>query len=181
MTYDEIIEKEKRETNEDLFKIHLYLENDWWRGYEWSAYLCRLFPNELEDKNKLKPTHKESKTFENGIILVGLKLSSFEKYLPNATIINVDNKHILIDVKDYIENEFTIETYVDTLNKWKEAIPFNKSDSNPKANKCIIKEPSKESIMSIMQEVLAYPIENKTLIENTTFIGHLKSELIKLI
>lgn len=180
MKRKEILEIEKR-TEDNLYEMHFFYEDGWWRGYEWSAYLCHLFPNELEDKNKLKPIHKESKTFENGIILVGLKLSSFEKYLPNATIVNVDNKHILIDAKEYIEDEFTIENYIETLNKWKETIPFNKSDNKPKTNKCIVKEPSKESIMSIMQEVLAYPIENKTLIENTTFIGHLKSELIKLI
>lgn len=181
MTYEEIIEVEKRNNSEELYDIHLYLENDWWRAYEWSAYLCHIYPNELDKNNKLKATHKDSKNFENGIVLVGLKLSSFEKYLPNVFISNIDDKHIVINIKDKITDiEFSIEKYQNTLDEWKRSLPYSKTDK-AKTVKSPVKEPSKENILSIMQEVLSYPIENRTLIENTEFIGHLKRELIKLI
>ena len=58
MTHSQIIEIEKRNTNEDLFKIQFYLEGEWWRAYEWSAYLCELFFDTLEDSNKLIPINK---------------------------------------------------------------------------------------------------------------------------
>ena len=43
MTHSQIIEIEKRNTNEELFKIQFYLDGEWWRAYEWSAYLCNMF------------------------------------------------------------------------------------------------------------------------------------------
>lgn len=186
MTYEEAINKEKRETVDDLFKIHLYLESDWWRAYEWSAYLCNIFPNNLDANNKLKPTHKDSKNLENGIILVGLKQGSFTKYLPNVTPSIVDTKHMVIDVSEQIKDEdITLDSYKDKLTEWKKSVPIKQQSEKEKqvtSQTVIVKEQgSKSNIMAIMQEVLAYPIENKTLIENTMFISHLKSELTKLI
>ena len=61
MKYSDIFQLETRQTIEDLYKIHFYQEGDWWRAYEWSSYLVLQFPNNLEDKNKLKPTHKQCK------------------------------------------------------------------------------------------------------------------------
>ena len=177
MTHSQIIEIEKRNTNEDLFKIQFYLVGEWWRAYEWSAYLCELFFDTLEDGNKLNPKHKESKSSENGIVLVGLKLTSFPKYFPNIQINKIDDKNIIIDIREYVEKDITVENYIDILNKWKETIPINKSKN--KEDKSIIKEPSEEPIMQIMQEILAYPLEKKSLIDNILFISHLKDTIIK--
>lgn len=58
MTHSQIIEIEKRNTNEELFKIQFYLEGEWWRAYEMSAYLCNHLGNNLEETEKLKPTKK---------------------------------------------------------------------------------------------------------------------------
>ena len=185
MIYDEIINKEKRQSLDDLLKIHLYLENDWWRAYEWSAYLCNIFPNNLDENNKLRPTHKNDNSHENGIILVGLKQSSFAKYFPNVIPSIVGEKHMVMDVSEQMrEFNLTLETYNEKLIEWKKTIPIKQENEKTKqtANQITTsKSQGKSNIMAVMQEVLAYPIENKTLIENTMFISHLKSELIKLI
>lgn len=177
MTHSQIIEIEKRNTNEELFKIQFYLEGEWWRAYEWSAYLCNMFFDTLEDGNKLKAKHKESKSSENGIVLVGLKLTSFPKYFPNISINKIDDKNITLDIREYVENDITVENYIDILDKWKGTIPFDKSKN--KEDKCIIKEPSEEPIMPIMQEILAYPLAKKSLIDNILFISHLKDTIIQ--
>lgn len=183
MTYDDVINKEKRQSADDLLKIHLYLEGDWWRAYEWSAYLCNMFPNNLDANNKLKPTHKDDGIAKNDIILVGLKQSSFSKYFPNVAPNIVEAKHMIIDVSEQMkELNLVLDSYTDKLAEWKKTIPIKQQNEKDKQTaKQIIKEPNKSSIVAVMQEVLAYPIENKTLIENTLFISHLKSELTKLI
>lgn len=86
MKWDEVIELEKR-TEEDLYKINLILEGEFWHGYEWSAYLCNHFPSDkLGNEGALKPNRK--KYNDGDIISVGLKFSSFDKYFPNIK----DNK-----------------------------------------------------------------------------------------
>ena len=55
MNIEEILDSEKR--NEDnLYDIHFYMEGSFWRAYEWSAYLSKIFPSSLSEKemcNKL--------------------------------------------------------------------------------------------------------------------------------
>lgn len=51
MTAQRIFELEKRDGN-NLYDIHFYLEGIFWKSYEWSAYLSRMFPSELNDENR---------------------------------------------------------------------------------------------------------------------------------
>lgn len=60
MNIDEIFVSEKRE-NDNAFDIYLHMEGSFWRAYEWSAYLSRLFPSDLSDKERLKVIKKKSK------------------------------------------------------------------------------------------------------------------------
>lgn len=76
------------------------MEGSFWRAYEWSAYLSRMFPSELNDEDRLKVLKKVTKDYEDGYVQVGLQLSSFEKYFPNVAddgnIFEMKNKHIII-------------------------------------------------------------------------------------
>ena len=51
MSVQEIFSSEKRD-KDSLFDIHFYMEGSFWRAYEWSAYLSRIFPSELNDENR---------------------------------------------------------------------------------------------------------------------------------
>lgn len=99
MSVQEIFSSEKRD-KDSLFDIHFYMEGSFWRAYEWSAYLSRIFPSELNDEDRLKVLKKVTKDCENGYVQVGLQLSSFEKYFPNVVdndeIFEMKNKHIII-------------------------------------------------------------------------------------
>ena len=53
MSIQEIYESEKRDDS-NLYDIHFYMEGSFWRAYEWSAYLSRIFPSELNDEDRLK-------------------------------------------------------------------------------------------------------------------------------
>lgn len=181
MTLKEIIDIETRKNIEDLYKIHFINEGGWWRAYEWSALLCRNFPNGLENKDKLNITHRKTDKIDDGIILVGLQLQSFSKYFPKLDIPTIENGRIDIDVKDYFSQEtFTIDNYKQHLTELKNSIPY-KTDKEKSSVAKTENSVSDATIKSIMQEVIAYPLENKTLIDNTLFIRYLKDNLVKLI
>ena len=51
MSVQEIFSSEKRD-KDSLFDIHFYMEGSFWRAYEWSAYLSRIFHSELNDEDR---------------------------------------------------------------------------------------------------------------------------------
>ncbi len=111
MSVQEIFSLEKRD-KDSLFDIHFYMEGSFWRAYEWSAYLSRMFPSELNDEDRLKVLKKVTKDCENGYVQVGLQLSSFEKYFPsvvdNEEIFEMKNKHIIIHAKQFfVDKDFS--------------------------------------------------------------------------
>lgn len=182
MTLQEIIKSEERQNSEDLGKIHLYLENDWWRAYEWSAYLCHHFPNTLKENEKLKVTHKDVNYIENGLVLVGLKLEHFNKYLPQTKIEQVEDKHIVVEVSKVFPLD-NITDYRKSLDEWKKTIPVKHEENKTKKDikpSPLINNPH-VSFMTIMQDILAYPIESKTPIDNVLFIREIKDKILKLI
>ena len=72
MLVQEIFSSEKRNKN-SLFDIHFYMEGSFWRAYEWSAYLSRIFPSELNDEDRDINAAKNIKRFPlNPQSLVGL-------------------------------------------------------------------------------------------------------------
>ena len=181
MNIQEIIESEKRDEN-NLYDIHFYMEGKFWRAYEWSAYLSRNFPSTLKDEEKLKPLKKLTKHNENGYVLIGLQLSSFDKYFPDVTnnqdIFNIEDKHIIIHSKSFFENKNFTE-YETILNEWKSSIKL--SDNEKKK----LKETNTEcktnhSAESILKEIATYPLERKNLIEILQYLSYIKDCAIKI-
>ena len=82
MTIQEIFKSEER-NKDNLFDIHFYMEGAFWRAYEWSAYLSRMFPSELKEEERLKVLKKATKDCKDGYVQVGLQLPSFKKYFPS--------------------------------------------------------------------------------------------------
>ena len=72
MPVQEIFSSEKRD-KDSLFDIHFYMEGSFCRAYEWSAYLSRMFPSELNDEDRDINAAKNIKKFSlNPQSLVGL-------------------------------------------------------------------------------------------------------------
>lgn len=187
MTNIEILACEKRDSEDDLYKIHLFLENDWWRAYEWSAYLCHKFPNNLKEIDRLKVTRKKSSLLSDGITLVGFKEVSFEKYLPSVELPKNHNGHVILDVRKYFNlDNVTIDTVQNILLEWKNLMPLKTKESKKKQIANIETEITanaeisniKNDIPLIFKEILNYPLENKTLLDNIIFIRHLKNEIL---
>lgn len=72
MSVQKIFSSEKRD-KDSLFDIHFYMEGSFWRVYEWSAYLSRIFHSELNDEDRDINAAKNIKKFSlNPQSLVGL-------------------------------------------------------------------------------------------------------------
>ena len=172
MKYEEIEKIEERSDN-NLGVIHLVKEGDWWRAYEWSAYLCNHIPCELEEGERLKPSKKRSSLFEDGIIFVGLKAISFKKYLPclGSTVEDVDLESgiIDIDVSQYF-CDVDFSGYKDILSKWKGNFKFKQSEKRNEAKSAY----SGNSIRDVLYDIASFPIENRTPLECMVFLSEIK-------
>lgn len=177
MTIQSILELEKRDGS-NLFDIHFYLEGIFWKSYEWSAYLSHIFPSNLQDNKKLKIVKKQTKYDKNVYIQVGLQLSSFNKYFPGVIDDKenfiLDGSHIVIRAKKYFD-EYDFSKYESILNDYKNKIQFKD---------CLKKSNSKASndadIDLLLNEIISYPIESKSLVDNTSFLISIKNNAIKI-
>ena len=176
-----INEYEYNRTEENLFKIYLEKSGEWFKGLEFSVYLYNI----LSLPNKLAVNKYALKDLPSGYLQCGFKAKSFSKFFvgideKNIKFIPDKNtaKAIHIDVSDLLkDHDITLDNYKEILEKYKDNISYSQNNFNN-----VKKEENREySIKAIMQDILAYPIESKTLIQNTQFISDLKLELSKLL
>ena len=167
--------KDETRTIEDFLKIKLHKEGNFWRAYEWSAYLCEFYPNGLSENEKLKPTYKDVKGIDNGLIFVGLPTSSFKKFFPtidNKDFFNDKDGVKLIDVSKEF-NKISFENIGNILNEWKKKYRTNSpklSTNSSNTFKC-------NNTNDIIQSLKAFPIESKSPIECLLFLSDLKKKI----
>ena len=103
MKYNDASSLEERNEN-NLYEIHFYFEGDWWRAYEWSAYLATHY--KTSEVSSLVPTKKSWSGNEDGIVLVGLKTQSFKKYFPELDVeyLISDKKEVVIKYNDILKS-----------------------------------------------------------------------------
>jgi len=186
MTIQEIFKSEER-NKDNLFDIHFYMEGAFWRAYEWSAYLSRIFPSELTEEERLKVLKKATKDYKDGYVQVGLRLPSFKKYFPslmeNEELMEVNDKHIILHAKSFFKEENFLD-YKKVLSKWKSGIHFTVNEKKKlKEIKLGNKEEevtNNQSADSLIKEIISYPIENKNLVESLQFLSHIRDTLIKI-
>lgn len=183
MSVQEIYESEKRDSS-NLYDIHFYMEGSFWRAYEWSAYLSRKFPSSLNDDERLKVLKKITRDFDKGYVQVGLQLSSFEKYFPNVaddeSIFEMKNKHIIIHAEKFFVGE-DFSDYTTILNSWKDNIKLTSNEKKKskelKAEANIV---SNLSADSLIDEIISYPIETKSLVDSLQFLSYIIDKAIKI-
>lgn len=188
MKHEQAIESEERTTTGELYEIRFHKEGLWYKAFEWSAYLyLNYMPRILEtDKRILKPLKSASKKHTDGsIVIIGAPTNSIKCFLPDldsskvasdADIVYDLSKHR--DIVDEINRHVTLDNYKAILSNWKNEQPFtNTSKGKEKKN---TGEKGSDEYVGIIEQILMYPLENKTPIENTQFLASLKQELISL-
>lgn len=174
----EIIQKEgERTTIQDFRTVHLYPEGSFLRAYEWSAWLwCRYVSD-------FKPTHRKVKSLEQSFVHIGCPSSSFVKHVPEGAIHHFDTDgtiHLEISPMA-IPNDVDVVAMQSAFEQWKQEIPISESSSKRKTDGLVTTVGQQPTLSTIMQQILAYPIENKSLIESVSFLSDVKQQLAKLV
>lgn len=167
----EILERETRHLDEPegWRTIHLYKQGKFLRAYNYSAFLLnRKSPAEIKATNA--PTKTGAKVF------AGFPEESAGKFLAIEGIQQIPdtegNLSVVIPLTAFRENE-TVDALRTDCGNWMKCVPTPS------------KEPKTDSptgtILSVVTEIVHYPVEQKSLLDNNAFLINIRQKLIKLI
>ena len=84
-----VLQIERNRTDKSEWnKIHLFKMGDFWRAYEWSAWLIVAITyndkvrNQTRDRRPLKISHKQLANSPTTFCFVGFPIKSVEKFIP---------------------------------------------------------------------------------------------------
>ena len=188
--------------------IHLFKTGSFYSAYEWSAWLIAVitFNDEVrmrtKDRKPIAVTRIKMANTDDTFCRVGFPLKSVEKYIPTRLSYDAeDDKHIVISVQlpqPQDGSTITYERLAEAVVKWKEAQPIKKpKDSKdgdpqtetdrqpeqgqpkPKTTK-IIEKPSVNG-GGLIAQIMAYPLTERTPMENFEFIQRLKQQIAAIL
>jgi hypothetical protein len=184
-----------RATSDKWNKIHLFKMGDFWRAYEWSAWLIAVitFNDEVrmatKDRRPLQVTRMNRTDVEGTYCFVGFPVRSLEKYIPTReNFESIDDKHVVVTItlpQPADGSELNEELFATAINQWREGIELKKKKD--KADKAADdttgamagnQHPTGGGILS---QIMAYPISERTAIENIQFIQSLKQQLATIL
>lgn len=201
------IERNRQEATE-WNKIHLFQMGDFYRAYEWSAWLIVVITyndevrKQSKDRKPLKLSHKQLANSGDTFCFVGFPIKSMEKFIPTRTgFESTENKHIIVTITLPQPNDGTEIDY-ERLNKaftdWKTAIPVsNKEDiidenGNPRPLKPKTDKKTPATISAqatiptktsggIISKILGYQLQEHTDIDNRMFIASLQQQIASIL
>ena len=166
--------KKNRDFKNDSYFIRFFRNGNWWRAYEFSAYLSFKFPNNEKNGKKLSVINKHYSCINDDLIYVGLQQKSFKKYFPYIKDIDLlfSNEKDFVDIdvseyKEYFNENNSTNLFLDFC-EWKKSFSFEEKNNNKDNDGFIGK---------ILSKICDYDISNKTLIENTLFLNNIQLEL----
>lgn len=184
----EILQQEKqRTTGETLRQIHLYPEGGFYRAYEWSAWLCVRYVRQL------KPTKRMVKSVGAPMVFVGFPQTSLSKFTVEGAEMGVDepNNHLTMMLPESMfANPVEQELTIDAFERWKDSVPEKpqKGKVDPfenlpeaSANLDAMLKGDGASTGSIIQQIMAFPIEQKSPIECMIFVAELKRTIASIL
>lgn len=172
--------------------IHLFREGGFYRAYEWSAWLiCVIAYNDearaaTKERRPLSITHKRLKEDEQTYIFVGFPLNSVEKFIPQRSAFTpIDDAQIDITIslpQSTDGSELTYERLSTAYEKWKSEQPVNEPKKKVDAKGAeSTRRTQNVTLTGVMADLLAYPLEQHTLMENTQYLSCVKQQLAALI
>ena len=190
---EEVFKQEwDRENPAEWNKIHLYKMGDFWRAYEWSAWLISVIT--FDDKVRMttkdrKPIHvtrmRRTDVDDATYCFVGFPVRSVEKYIPEReTFESVDDKHVVITIAlptPTDGSEVTFERLKEAVEKWKEN--YNIKVQRPKKEKPVTAPVSvaRPTGAGILSQIMAYPLAERTAVDNIAFISSLKAQITAIL
>lgn len=184
----EILEIEKSRTEDTSWNvIHLFKEGGFYRAYNWSAWLIVTVAYSddvrkgISDRKPLTVSRKRVKNGDDDFAFVGFPLKSLEKFIPyHNNFQPVSDTQIDVTIEfPATDGDISYETLLQAFEEWKQTIPISEDKPKKDGDEHVRIPP--RSLTSIMSQVLSYPLESKTPLENMAFISTLKQELAALV
>ena len=169
-------------------KIHLFKMGDFWRAYEWSAWLIAVITYNdkvrmaTRDRRPLQVTRMERTDVEGTYCFVGFPLKSIEKYIPTRDSFessDENDKHVVVTItlpQPADGSEVSYERLSEAFNKWKEGIEI-KQKKEKKEKQVPAAQPTTQTSGGILSQIMAYPLSERTAMENIQFIQSLKQQI----
>lgn len=172
-------------------KIYLNHDGKFFHAYEWSAWLIKTvacteeFQKQRGDAKMLSAMRYPTKDSE--YVITGFPLDSIGKYIPEyISMTPVEDGGVDVIIEVALPDGADAMTYDEIrqgFEQWREECPVK--EQKPKAGKGAPSNAqmatTKGGLFSIMAQVLSYPVESKTPLENAEFIGELKRQLVALL
>ena len=198
-----------RQATTEWNKIHLFQMGDFYRAYEWSAWLIVAITyndevrKQSKDRKPLKLSHKQLANSEDTFCFVGFPIKSMEKFIPTRTgFESTENKHLIVTItlpQPTDGTEIDYERLNKAFTEWKTAIPVsNKEDiidengnprpPKPKQNKnapattaATQTETPSVARGGIISKILGYQLQDHTDIDNRMFIASLQQQIASIL
>lgn len=175
MTKDIIEQESLRLSSGIRNELHLYREGTFLRAYDWSAWLaCRYL-------HEFKVNKRQFKGVDAPVAYIGFPDTSLAKWLPEGVEQSaVDDKHLQLLLPEQLLPD-PLETMQADYERWKESVPLavnGQKKGNPHGADA--EDSPREghvTLTSIMQRIMAYPIESKSPLESMLFLADVKRSL----
>lgn len=177
-----LFEERKQENLNYIYLIKDSNQQQWYKAYEWSAYLLEFITNTLPENKRLNPIKKQIENTDKTIINVGFPLTSLNKFCEPQIIKNKnidERQNICIQI--ILPNEITLSNYKEKLNEWKNLIQvktFTQNKNNQKSTN-IYSQPT--TFLTIMKNIMKFNTYGRSQEELIQFIENLKVNCADLI
>lgn len=169
----------RRNTADEHRVMHFCKEGNFYRAYEFSAWLAFRFAGNLN------VTRRYSRTANGEIVMVGFPPGSLQKFTPEGVtpVFSEDGQlmTMTIPAERFNEDE-TPERMQEEFLNWKHSVEAsNKNSQGEAGGKPAAQNGKASSLTTIMHKVIMYPIEQKSPMECVFFLAELKKELGEII
>ena len=196
------IERDRQEP-EKWNVIHLFKTGTFYSAYEWSAWLTAVIS--FNDEVRMQTRERQPLSVTRNTIAsadgetfckVGFPIRSVDKFIPNRMDFTpIDDSHLTITIElpqPTDGSEVTYERLSEAFEKWKESQPIKKpkdKDETTDAPKPAATKNTTTQHATIMtsgqsgliSQIMAYPLDQRTPMENIEFISSLKQQIASIL
>lgn len=173
-----VLENEKKRSDvKEVRKIYMYPEGSFMRAFDYSAWLwCKYITEFKAIRRKIKDSNET-------VVQIGCPLSSLSKHLPEEAVMeqNPDGSVVITLSENMIPDNADLAEMSSVAGEWMQScqqVAENSSKQKKIPTECFERQPL--TITGIMQQILAFPIENKSMAECVSFLSGIKIQLAKL-
>jgi hypothetical protein len=180
-----------REDPQSWNKIYLNKDGKFFHAYQWSAWLLKMFVcTEALQQQRGDPkmlTAQRTPTKDSEYVMAGFPVDSLGKYVPEYEVMTpVEDGGGDVVFEIVLPDDMDGKTYEELTamyQEWYDGCPLRepKPKSGRPAPTPVQMATGGRGMFHILSQLLSYPLESKTPVENVAFIGELKRQVAALL